>query len=38
MSNLRKIRLVGLELFHTDGQKQIRDDANRRFPQICELP
>jgi len=27
---------VGAELFHTDGWKDRRDEANNRFPQFCE--
>jgi hypothetical protein len=34
-----KIRSVGAELFHTDGQKnrQRYDEANSRFSKFCEL-
>jgi len=40
MSNSMKIRPVGAELFHADGQKDEQtdrhDEANRRFSQFCE--
>jgi len=35
-SNFMKIRSVGTELFHADGQTDRRDEANRRFSQFCE--
>ena len=31
-----KIRLLGAELFHADGQTDRRDEANSRFSQFCE--
>jgi len=31
-----KIRLVGDELFHADGQTDRHDEANSRFSQFCE--
>jgi len=31
-----KIRPVGAELFHEDGQIDIHDDANSRFSQFFE--
>jgi hypothetical protein len=31
-----KIRLVGAELFHEDGQTDKHDEANSRFSQFCE--
>jgi hypothetical protein len=31
-----KIRLVGAELYHMDGQTDRHDEANSRFSQFCE--
>ena len=31
-----KIRPVGAELYHADGQTDRHDEANSRFSQICE--
>jgi hypothetical protein len=31
-----KIRPVGSELFHADGQMDRHDEANSRFSQFCE--
>jgi len=31
-----KIRPVGAELFHTDGQTDRHDEDNSRFSQFCE--
>jgi hypothetical protein len=31
-----KIRPVGAELFHADGQTNGHDEANSRFSQFCE--
>jgi len=31
-----KIRPVGSELFHTDGQTGRQNETNRRFSQFCE--
>jgi hypothetical protein len=31
-----KIRPVGAELFHADGQIDIPDEPNSRFSQLCE--
>jgi len=31
-----KIRLVGAELLHADGQTDRHGEANRRFSQFCE--
>jgi len=31
-----KIRPVGAELFHADGQTDRHDEAKNRFPQFCE--
>jgi len=40
ISNFMKIRLVGAEMFHMDGQMDGRTDghdgANNRFSQFCE--
>jgi len=37
ISNFTKIRLVGAELFHVEGQRTDgRDEANSRFSQFCE--
>ena len=36
MSNLMKIRPVGVELFCADRRKDERDKANSRFSQFCE--
>jgi hypothetical protein len=36
MSNFMKIRPLGAELFHPDGQTNIYDEANNRFSQFCE--
>jgi hypothetical protein len=33
-STFMKIRLVGAELFHADGQTDRHDEANSRFSQI----
>ena len=38
ISNFKKIRPLGAELFHTDGQTDRKhDEANSRFSQFCEL-
>jgi len=31
-----KIRPVGAELFHVDGQTDMHGEANSRFSQFCE--
>ena len=31
-----KIRTVGAELFHTDGQTEKHDEASSRFSEFCE--
>jgi len=31
-----KIRPLGAELFHADGQTDVRDEADSRFSQFCE--
>jgi hypothetical protein len=36
ISNFMKIRAVGAELFHADGQTERHDEANSRFSQFCE--
>jgi hypothetical protein len=36
MLNSMKIRPVGAELFHIDGQTDRHDKANGRFAQFCE--
>jgi len=36
MSNFMKIRPVGAELFHRDGQTDRHDEANSRFSQFFE--
>ena len=36
IKNFMKIRPVGSELFHADGWRGRRDEANSRFPQFCE--
>jgi len=36
ISNFMKIRRVGFELLHADGQTDIHDLANSRFSQFCE--
>ena len=36
MSNLIKIRPLGTELFHADGQTDRHDEANGHFKQFCE--
>ena len=36
VSNLIKIRPVGAELFHEDGQTGRHDEANSRFSQFCK--
>ena len=36
ISNFTKVRPVGVQLFHTDGRKDRHDEANSRFPQLCE--
>jgi len=36
ISNLMKIRPVGTELLHADGQTVRHDEANSRFSQFCE--
>ena len=38
ISNFMKIRPVGAELFHADGQTDRHDEANNRFSQLCECP
>jgi hypothetical protein len=38
MSNFVKIRPVGAELFHADGQTDSYDEANSGFSQFCERP
>jgi hypothetical protein len=35
MSNFVKIRSVGAELFHADGQTDRHDEVNSRFSQFC---
>jgi hypothetical protein len=36
ISNSMKIRAVGAELFHADGQMDRHDKDNNRFSQFCE--
>jgi len=36
ISNFKKIRPMGTELFHTDGRTNRHDEANSRFSQFCE--
>ena len=36
ISNLIKIRPLGAELFHADGQTDRHDEAKSRFSKICE--
>jgi hypothetical protein len=36
LPNFMKIRRVGTELFHADGQTDKYDEANARFSQFCE--
>jgi hypothetical protein len=36
ISNLMKIRPVGRELFHADGQTDKHDEANSHISQFCE--
>ena len=36
VSNITKIRPVGAELFHADGQADRHDEANARFTEFCE--
>jgi hypothetical protein len=36
--NVKKIRVVGAELFHADGRTDRRGEANSRFLQFCEHP
>ena len=36
ISNYTKIRPVGADLFHADGQTDRHDEANSRFSQFCE--
>jgi hypothetical protein len=36
MSKFMKIRKVGAEMFHADGQTDSRDETNSRFSQFCE--
>jgi len=36
MSDSIKIRRVGAELFHVDGQTDDNDETNSRFTQFCE--
>jgi len=31
-----KIRRVGAEVFHADGQTEKHEEANSRFPQLCQ--
>ena len=35
ISNFMKIRPVGAELFHADGQTDTHDEADSRFSQFC---
>jgi len=35
ISNFMKIRPLGAELFHVDGQMDRHDEANRRFSLFC---
>ena len=35
ISNFMKIRPVGAELFHTDGQTDRHDEANSRISEFC---
>jgi len=35
ISNFLKIRPIGAELFHADGQTNIHDEASSRFSQYC---
>ena len=34
--NFMKIRTVGAELFHADGDRDRHDEAENRFSQFCE--
>jgi len=34
--NFNRIRSVGAELFHTDGQTDRHDEANSRYLEFCE--
>ena len=36
ITNLMKIRPVGAELFHADGQTDRRNEAKSPFSQLCE--
>jgi hypothetical protein len=36
ISNFIKIRPVGAELFHADGQTERHEETNRRFSQFCK--
>ena len=36
ISNFMKIRLVGAELFHADGQRERHDETNSHFSQFCK--
>jgi hypothetical protein len=36
ISNMMKIRPVGAELFHADGQRDRHDEDNSRVSQFCE--
>ena len=36
ISNFKKIRPIGAELFQVDGRTDRHDEANRRFSQFCE--
>jgi len=38
ISNLVKIRPVGAELIHEDGQTSGHDEANGHFSQFCQTP
>jgi hypothetical protein len=33
-----KIRSLGADLIHSDGQTDRHDEANGRFSQLCESP
>ena len=36
ISNFMKIHPVGAELFQADGRTDSHNEANSRFPQLCE--
>ena len=38
VSNVTKIRLIGVELFHADGRTYKHDDVNRRLRSFAKAP